>query len=360
MQEDASTCEMQQSTRSTAVFRMRRAADGTRPAACAKHCTRQPVRNSAHTDAAHKMQHHHSSCAAAGSKSTRSTCEMQQATRSTAVFCVRQAADGTQPAACAKHCMRQPVRNTAQTDAAHKMQHHHTTCAAAGSKSTRSRQHALGHAMHEMRRTRCFAHLTPVIVQIVGIRQTHSSNCREAAVQTAGWVSARRSMNSSVPPAPGHAAGAVCRGLLSRISPSSASNRSRKIRRLGCLSGPGLGRATLSRDARRPRTYSRPHLTTQTLTRIHTPREHADVGAAHRHRAGPHARTHARTHTHTQARTLARPLPVGPRRARVAPVSAARRTACGLHADVERTQVPPTRASRTASAPLTGEVSIGH
>jgi hypothetical protein len=44
-----------------------------------------------------------------------STCEMQQATRSTAVLCVRRAADGTHPAACAKHCMRQPVRNSAQT-----------------------------------------------------------------------------------------------------------------------------------------------------------------------------------------------------------------------------------------------------
>jgi hypothetical protein len=68
MHADASTCEMRQATCSTAVFRMRRAADGTHPAACAKHCMRQPVRNTAHTDAAHKMQHHHTSCAAAGSR----------------------------------------------------------------------------------------------------------------------------------------------------------------------------------------------------------------------------------------------------------------------------------------------------
>jgi hypothetical protein len=43
---------------------------------------------------------------------------------------------------------------------------------------------------------------------------------------------------------------------------------------------------------------------------------------------------------------------------RFAPVSPARRTACGLHADVESTKVPPTRASRTASMPLTGDVRI--
>jgi hypothetical protein len=89
-----------------------------------------------------------------------STCEMQQATRSTAVFRVQRAADSIQPAACAKHCMRQPVRNTAHTDAAHKMQHHHTTCAAACSKSTRNRQHAAGHAMYEMRRTKSGRSLT--------------------------------------------------------------------------------------------------------------------------------------------------------------------------------------------------------
>jgi hypothetical protein len=52
--------------------------------------------------------------------------------------------------------------------------------------------------------------------------------------------------------------GAVCPGLLSRLSPSSASNRSRKIRRLGCLSGPAWRRATLSRNARLPRAADRP------------------------------------------------------------------------------------------------------
>ncbi len=55
MQRDASTCEMQQETHSTAAFRVRRAAGSAQPAACAKHCTRQPVRNTA--DATHKMQH---------------------------------------------------------------------------------------------------------------------------------------------------------------------------------------------------------------------------------------------------------------------------------------------------------------
>jgi hypothetical protein len=50
MQEDASTCEMmQQATRSNAVIRMRRAADSKQPAACAKHCMRQPVCNMAQT-----------------------------------------------------------------------------------------------------------------------------------------------------------------------------------------------------------------------------------------------------------------------------------------------------------------------
>ena len=44
-----------------------------------------------------------------------STCEMRPATRSTAVLCVRRAANGTQPAACAKLCMRQPVHNSART-----------------------------------------------------------------------------------------------------------------------------------------------------------------------------------------------------------------------------------------------------
>jgi hypothetical protein len=73
-----------------------------------------------------------------------STCEMQQASRSTAVLCVRRAADGTHPAACAKHCMRQPVRNSAQTP--------RTRC----NITIRAvPQQAAGHAMHEMRRTKC-------------------------------------------------------------------------------------------------------------------------------------------------------------------------------------------------------------
>ena len=50
MQEDASTCEMQEETHGTAAaFRVRRAAGSGQPAACAKHCTRQPVRNTAQT-----------------------------------------------------------------------------------------------------------------------------------------------------------------------------------------------------------------------------------------------------------------------------------------------------------------------
>ncbi len=235
-------CSGQHATRQQTPRSMRHAADGIHRAADSK----QPAtRNGQHaTDNVQQT--------ADDMPEDASTCEMRQPTRSTAVLCVRRAADGIQPAACAKHCMRQPVRNTAHTDAAHKMQHHHTTCAAAGTKSTRKRQHAAGHAMHEMRRTRCCRSPSPP-GWIVGFRGKTQHDCPEAAVQTAGWVSARRSMISSVPAAPDHAAGAVCRRLLSRISPSSASNRSRKIRRLGCLGGPGWGRATLSRDVRLPR-----------------------------------------------------------------------------------------------------------
>ncbi len=78
-----------------------------------------------------------------------STCEMQQETHSTAAFRVRRAAGSAQPAACAKHCTRQPVRNTA--DATHKMQH--TTGAAACSKHTRNQHHAADIETYEMRRT---------------------------------------------------------------------------------------------------------------------------------------------------------------------------------------------------------------
>jgi hypothetical protein len=78
-----------------------------------------------------------------------STCEMQQETHSTAAFRVRRAAGSAQPAACAKHCTRQPVRNTA--DATQKMQH--TTGAAACSNHTRNRHHAGGIETYEMRRT---------------------------------------------------------------------------------------------------------------------------------------------------------------------------------------------------------------
>jgi hypothetical protein len=78
-----------------------------------------------------------------------STCEMQRELQSTAAFRVRRAAGSAQPAACAKHCTRQPVRNTA--DATHKMQH--TTGAAACSKHTRNRHHAAGIETYEMRRT---------------------------------------------------------------------------------------------------------------------------------------------------------------------------------------------------------------
>ena len=49
MQEDASTCEMQQETHGTAAFRVRRAAGSGQPTVCAKHCPRQPVRNTAQT-----------------------------------------------------------------------------------------------------------------------------------------------------------------------------------------------------------------------------------------------------------------------------------------------------------------------
>ena len=47
MQEDASTCEMPQETHGPAAFRVRRAAGSAQPAACAKHWSRQPVRNTA-------------------------------------------------------------------------------------------------------------------------------------------------------------------------------------------------------------------------------------------------------------------------------------------------------------------------
>ena len=49
MQEDASTCEMQQERHGTAAFRVRRAAGRGQPAASPKHCARQPVRNTAQT-----------------------------------------------------------------------------------------------------------------------------------------------------------------------------------------------------------------------------------------------------------------------------------------------------------------------
>ena len=78
-----------------------------------------------------------------------STCEMQHQLHSTAAFRVRRAAGSAQPAACAKHCTRQPVRNTA--DATHEMQH--TTGAAACSNHTRNRHHAGGIETYEMRRT---------------------------------------------------------------------------------------------------------------------------------------------------------------------------------------------------------------
>ncbi len=49
MQEHASSCEMQRETHGTAAFRVRRAACSGQAAACEKHCTRQPVRNTAQT-----------------------------------------------------------------------------------------------------------------------------------------------------------------------------------------------------------------------------------------------------------------------------------------------------------------------
>ena len=49
MQEHASICEMQPETHGIATFRVRRVAGSAQPAACAKHCTRQPVRNTAQT-----------------------------------------------------------------------------------------------------------------------------------------------------------------------------------------------------------------------------------------------------------------------------------------------------------------------
>ena len=91
---------------------------------------------------------------------------------------------------------------------------------------------------------------------------------------------------------------------------------------------------------------------TQTLMCIHTPGEHADVGAAHRHRAGPRAQavlgthTHARTHAHTH---------LGPHASGWTMCSRCELrlsrwrdglhalTACGCYGG---TQVPPTRASR--------------
>jgi hypothetical protein len=42
----AYTCELQRETHGTAAFRARRAAGSAQPAACAKHCTRQPLRSS--------------------------------------------------------------------------------------------------------------------------------------------------------------------------------------------------------------------------------------------------------------------------------------------------------------------------
>jgi hypothetical protein len=59
--------EMQLETHGIAAFRVRRAAGSGQAAACAKHCTRQPVRNG--TDATHKMQH--TTGAAACSRLTR-------------------------------------------------------------------------------------------------------------------------------------------------------------------------------------------------------------------------------------------------------------------------------------------------
>ncbi len=78
-----------------------------------------------------------------------SSCEMQREPHGTAAYRVQRAAGSGQLAACAKHCSRQPVRNTAQTP--HKMQH--TTGAAACSKHTRNRHRAAGMETYEMRRT---------------------------------------------------------------------------------------------------------------------------------------------------------------------------------------------------------------
>jgi hypothetical protein len=77
------------------------------------------------------------------------SCEMQRETHGTAAYRVQRAAGNGQLAACAKHCSRQPVRNTAQTP--HKMQH--TTGAAACSNHTQNRHRAAGMETYEMRRT---------------------------------------------------------------------------------------------------------------------------------------------------------------------------------------------------------------
>jgi hypothetical protein len=114
-----------------------------------------------------------------------------------------------------------------------------------------------------------------------------------------------------------------------------------------CLAAPALVRQRPSR--------------THAHKRIHTPRAHADAGAADRHRAGPraqpalgtHARKHARTHARTHACTHARMHARTHARCEFAPASAARCTACGCH---RRTRVSPTRARRMASTPLTGDV----
>ena len=56
----AYTCELQRQTHGTAAFRARRAAGSAQPAACAKHCTRQPLRSSLRNTA--RTPHWHTRC----------------------------------------------------------------------------------------------------------------------------------------------------------------------------------------------------------------------------------------------------------------------------------------------------------
>ncbi len=171
-------CNKQHATRQQTTYNRQQAADGRHRAADSK----QPASGNGQHATDNVQQ------TADNMPEDASTCEMQQPTRSTAVFRVRRAADGTHPAACAKHCMRQPVRYSAQTP--------HTRC---NITIRPVPQPAAGHAMHEMRRTRCCRspHPRDWIVGFTGmtpeVQRLH--DCPEAAVRTAGWVSARRSMS---------------------------------------------------------------------------------------------------------------------------------------------------------------------